>query len=156
MKLLAGSVSTRFAGLVLALTLGLSACGTTAPPSAAVRMYTFPAFTHSGGEIEFELPIAFTEIMESVVLAYAETTAGFWYQLPAVIAVEYTYRIYYHESTIDPPFTKLLLGRTTGTGDHSFAALKVVVIPVTTVIPAPTALDLTNYAAVKRHFSLAD
>lgn len=155
MKLLARTSLPRNAVLVLVFALMLTACGsTTNPPTTNVRLYSFPAFVHNGNEQQFALTIPYSEIMESLVLAYVESASDFWYPLPGHVTSTHAYRVLYFESS--PTITTLAMNRTEGSTDQSFFSLKVIVAPVTTIFPMAAGVDLSDYAAVKRHFALTD
>ncbi|WP_462251755.1 hypothetical protein [Ekhidna sp.] len=120
---------------------------------ADVTQYNYPGFTHTGVFVQFAIPKSYEEISESVVLGYAEYS-GFWYPIPGYVLSTYEYRIFIDEGDTSSE-TAFNMVRVEGTGDQTFTALRILVIPAITVTNGRNAgIDFSDYEAVAEYYNL--
>ncbi len=159
------------AAITLTLVLGLvfmSACKKEAGPAGKdgntnVKVYLFDgaSLTAVNAGIANNIPIRFSEVDSSLVLAYHKS-GGYWFSTPGLgFGPYYMARVRYN-STMYPDSTEVFTsihdadGSTYSGSGESIEKVKYVVAPASAVFGKKETVDYSDYKATMKYFGLSE
>jgi hypothetical protein len=130
---------------------------TGATGNANVIQISYTSRTHTGSDLQYNLPATITKAIfdNSAYFVYVSNTSGNTYALPGwFTGGTNSYRTY---TAISTTTQSIFVGRVAGTGSDVFNTTRIVVVPANDLRTGrKSAVDYTDYEAVKKYYNLRD
>ena len=128
------------------------------PGNAGVMMYTYGTRTFSQ-TTTYEFPVNSTDLRNSLVYAYFNTTGSWQYAQGIGYNAQYEIQVYLDGGTPNSGYRVLLrnVGATTMyTANVTWQAFRIIVVPIpaANIITRSAAVDFNNYSEVAEYFGL--
>lgn len=153
--------------IALAFTMLISSCSKEGPAGPAgpagangtngtngnanVTQFNYPAFTNTGVTNTFTIAVSKADMDKSLAFVYVQN-GGNWYPIPGNVQGTHEYRNYFFFPVTTA--TTMDLKRVSGAGNQDFTAMRIIIIPASSMVSGRNTLNYDNYLEVAEYYNL--